>query len=40
MPWQVMITWIEASDVKLKFLEIIEIFEACGSLIYCNCEAD
>ena len=34
-----MITWIEKSDVKLKFLGIIEIFEVCGSLIYCSCEA-
>ena len=34
-----MITWIETSDVKLKFLGIIEIFEVCGSLIYCSCEA-
>ena len=31
MPFQVTIAWIE-TDVKLKFLEIIEIFEACGSL--------
>ena len=31
MPCQVTIAWIE-TDVKLKFLEIIEIFEACGSL--------
>ena len=30
--WQVMIAWIETSDVK--FLGIIEIFEAGGSLIY------
>ena len=29
------LAWIEASDVRLKFLGIIEIFEACGS-----CEAD
>ena len=36
--WQVMIAWIETSDVK--FPGIIEIFEACGSLIYCSCEAD
>ena len=28
MPCQAMIAWIENSDVKLKFLEIIEIFEA------------
>ena len=34
-----LITWIETSDVKLKFLRIIEIFEVCGSLIYCSCEA-
>ena len=40
MPWQVMIAWTETSDVKLKFLEIIEIFEACGSLIYRSCGAD
>ena len=33
-----MIAWIETSDVK--FLGIIEIFEACGNLIYCSCEAD
>ena len=38
MLWQVTIAWIETSNVKLKFLEIIEIFEACGNLIYC--EAD
>ena len=36
--WQVMIAWIETSDVK--FLGIIAIFEACGSLIYCSCKAD
>ena len=36
--WQVMIEWIETSDVKSR--GIIEIFEACGSLIYCSCEAD
>ena len=35
-----MIAWIKTSDLKLKFLEIIEIFETCGSLIYCSCEAD
>ena len=35
-----MIAWIKASDLKLKFLEIIESFETCGSLIYCSCEAD
>ena len=35
---QVMIAWIETSDVK--FPGIIEIFEACGSLSYCSCEAD
>ena len=40
MLWQVTIAWIQASDVKLKFFEIVEIFEACGSLIYCSCEAD
>ena len=40
MPWQVMIAWTETSDVKLKFLGIIEIFEAWGSLIYCSCGAD
>ena len=28
MPCQVMIAWIENSDVKLKFLEITEILEA------------
>ena len=39
MYWQVMIARIETSGVKLKFLEIIEIFEAFGSLIYCSCEA-
>ena len=39
MPCQVTIAWIE-TDVKLKFLEIIEIFEACGNLIYCSSEAD
>ena len=33
-----MIVWIETSDVK--FTAIIEIFEACGSLIYCSWEAD
>ena len=38
MPWQVMIPWIETPDVK--FPGIIETFEACGSLIYCSCEAD
>ena len=27
-PRQVTITWTETSDVKLKFLEIFEIFEA------------
>ena len=35
MRWQVTIVWTETSDVKLKFLEI---FEACGNLIYCSCE--
>ena len=40
MLWQVTIAWIQASDVKLKFFEIVEIFEACGSLIYCSSEAD
>ena len=39
MPQKVTIAWIEAADVKLKFLEIIEIFEACGNPIYCSCEA-
>ena len=34
MLWQVTTAWIETSGVKLKFLEIIEIFEACGNLIY------
>ena len=34
MLWQVTIAWIETSNVKLKFLEIIGIFEACGNLIY------
>ena len=34
------IQWIVISDEKLTFLEIIEIFEAGGSLIYCSCEAD
>ena len=38
MHWQIMIAWIEASDVK--FSGIIEILEACGSLLYCSCEAD
>ena len=33
MPWQITIAYIEMSDLKLKFLAIIEIFEACGSLI-------
>ena len=40
MSWQVTIAWIETSDVKLKFHEVIEIFEACCSLIYCSYEAD
>ena len=40
IPWQVTIAWIETSVAKLNFLEIIEIFEACGNLIYCSCEAD
>ena len=40
MPWQVTISWIETSDVKLKFLEIIDFFEACGNLMYCSCETD
>ena len=40
MSWRVTIAWIEASDLKLKFREIIEIFEACDCLIYCSCEAD
>ena len=31
------IAWTGTSDVKLKFLEI---FGACGHLIYCSCEAD
>ena len=31
---QVTIAWVETSDVKLKFLEIIEIFEACGTIIH------
>ena len=39
MPWQVSISWIE-TDVSLKFLEIIKIFEAWGCLIYRSCEAD
>ena len=34
----VTILWSETPDVK--FLGIIEIFEACGCLIYCSCEAD
>ena len=25
---------------KVEVVEIVEIFEACGSLIYCSCEAD
>ena len=29
-----MIARMETSDVKLKFLEVIEILEACGNLIY------
>ena len=37
---QVTIARTETSDVKLKFLEIFEIFEACGNLIYCSCEGD
>ena len=40
MPWQVKIAQIETSDVKLKFREIIETFEACGNLIYCSYEAN
>ena len=40
MPWQVTIAWTETSDVKFKFLEIFEIFGACGNLIYCSCEGD
>ena len=36
--WQVMIAWIETSDVK--FPGIIEIFEDCGSLIYCIWKED
>ena len=36
------LTWIEASDIRLKFLENFdenfEISEACGNLIYCSCE--
>ena len=32
-PWQVTIAWTETSDVKLKFLEIFEIFGACSNLI-------
>ena len=39
-PWQVTIAWTETSDVKLKFLEIFEIFGSCGNLIYCSCEED
>ena len=35
-----MIAWTETSDVKLKFLEIFEIFRPCGNLSYCICEAD
>ena len=33
-----MIAWTETSYVKVP--EIIEIFEACGSLMYCSGEAD
>ena len=40
MPWQVTIAWTETSDVKFKFLEIFEIFGACGNLIYCSWEGD
>ena len=36
------LAWIEASDIRLKFLENFdenfEISEACGNLIYCSCE--
>ena len=39
--WQVMIGCTETSDVKFTgIIEIFLIFEACGSLIYCSCEAD
>ena len=38
----VKLAWIEASDIRLKFLENFdenfEISEACGNLIYCSCE--
>ena len=36
--WQVMMAWIETSDVK--FPGVIEMFEACGSLIYCSRKVD
>ena len=36
--WQIMIPWTKTSDVH--FPGIVEIFQACNSLIYCICEAD